>query len=117
MKIVADEGVDRQVVEELRRENHEVTYIAELAPGVSDDDVLHVANEQDALLLTTDKDFGELVFRLNRAAAGIILMRLEGLPPRRKSAVMASAIRQHGLQMRGTFSVITPGTIRIRPKR
>jgi hypothetical protein len=38
MKIVADEGVDRQVVEELRRENRELTYIAELSPGLSDDE-------------------------------------------------------------------------------
>jgi predicted nuclease of predicted toxin-antitoxin system len=64
MKIVADEGVDRQVVEALRGENHDVTYIAELAPGISDEEVLQLANERDALLLTTDKDFGELVFRL-----------------------------------------------------
>jgi hypothetical protein len=40
MTIIADEGVDRQVVEQLRRENHEVIYIAELSPGVSDDEVL-----------------------------------------------------------------------------
>jgi predicted nuclease of predicted toxin-antitoxin system len=117
MKIVADEGVDRQVVEELRSESHEVIYVAELAPGISDDEVLQLANERDALLLTTDKDFGELVFRLGRVAAGIVLMRLEGLSPPNKSAIMASAIREHGPQMCGNFSVVTSGTIRIRPKR
>lgn len=45
MKIVADEGVDRQVVEQLRRENHEVIYVAELAAGISDDEVLRLAND------------------------------------------------------------------------
>ncbi len=47
MKIVADEDVDRRVVEELRRRNHEVTYVAELAPGIKDDDVLRLENEED----------------------------------------------------------------------
>jgi len=83
MKIVADEGVDRQVVEQLRRENHEVIYVAELAPGISDDEVLQLANERGAVLLTADKDFGELVFRLNRTSGGIMLIRWQDCRPMR----------------------------------
>lgn len=116
MKIVADEGVDRQVVEQLRRENHQVIYVAELAAGIDDDEVLRLANERDAVLLTADKDFGELVFRLNRTARGIALIRLAGLPPEAKSAIVANAVREHGAQMYGCFSVITSRNIRIRPK-
>jgi predicted nuclease of predicted toxin-antitoxin system len=115
MKIVADEGVDRQIVEALRRENHEVIYVAELAPGITDDEALRLANERDAVVLTADKDFGELVFRLNRAAAGVALIRLDGLPPDMKSVIVANAIREHGPQMFGAFSVIAAGVIRIRP--
>jgi len=117
MKIVADEGVDRQVVEGLRRENHEVIYVAELAPGINDDEVLRLANDGGAVLLTADKDFGELVFRLKRVAGGIVLLRLEGFPPDMKSAIVANAIREHGLQIHGAFSVISAGAIRIRPRR
>jgi len=69
MKIVADEGVDRQIVEELGCENNDVIYVAELAPGINDDEVLQLANERDAVLLTANKDFGDLEFRLNRVAA------------------------------------------------
>ncbi len=116
MKIVADEGVDRHVVEELRRESHDVTYVAELAPGIKDEEVLQRANELDAILLTADKDFGELVFRLNRAHAGIVLIRLEGLPSEAKASIVANAVREHGAEMYGCFSVITSGNIRIRPK-
>ena len=46
MKIVADEGVDRQVVEQLRRENHQVIYVAELAAGIDDDEVLRLATNE-----------------------------------------------------------------------
>ena len=65
MKLVADESVDAQIVEGLRTSGHEVIYFAELAPGTEDRDVLAVANGSQALLLTADKDFGELVFRQN----------------------------------------------------
>ncbi|MCA1962135.1 MAG: DUF433 domain-containing protein [Desulfomonile sp.] len=54
---------------------------------------------------------------LDKLAAGIILVRLEGLPPRTKSAVVVNAIREHGSQMFGSFTVITSGAIRIRPRQ
>ena len=63
MNFLADESVDRLIVEHLRQEGHLVSYIAELGPGMADDAVLHLANQETALLLTADKDFGEMVFR------------------------------------------------------
>jgi predicted nuclease of predicted toxin-antitoxin system len=66
MNILADESVDRQIVERLRQDGHEVLYIAEMEPSIEDDLVLERANERSALLVTADKDFGELVFRDKR---------------------------------------------------
>lgn len=63
MKLPADEGVDFHVVSFLRKEGHDVRYVAELEPGISDENVLEIANDELRKLLTTDKDFGELVFR------------------------------------------------------
>ena len=56
LTFVADECVDRQIVERLRTAGHEVAYVAEMAPGVSDDEILRDANDKQALLLTADKD-------------------------------------------------------------
>ncbi len=61
MNILVDESVGQQIVARLRDDGHDVLYIAEMAPGVDDEEVLGAANEHDAL--TADKDFGELVFR------------------------------------------------------
>jgi predicted nuclease of predicted toxin-antitoxin system len=116
MNLVADEGVDRQIVERLRADNHDVVYVAELAPSISDDEVLQQANNRQAVLLTIDKDFGELVFRLNRVAAGVILIRLEGLAPTTKAGIVARVIQDHATEIVGAFSVISPGMIRIRPR-
>lgn len=60
MKILADESVDRPVVERLRESGFNVQYIAETDPSISDQEVLDIANKSKALLLTADKDFGGL---------------------------------------------------------
>lgn len=59
MNFLADEGVDRQIVERLRIEGYSVLYVAQMQPGISDDVVLDLANQYNALLITADKDFGE----------------------------------------------------------
>lgn len=55
MNFLADESVDRQIVERLRQDGHLVWYVAEMEPGISDDIVLASANQEAALLLTADK--------------------------------------------------------------
>jgi predicted nuclease of predicted toxin-antitoxin system len=79
MNLVADENIDRGIVERLRRDGHAVVWIAELSPSVSDEDVLHRATSIPAVLLTEDKDFGELVYRRGLSHAGVLLVRLEQL--------------------------------------
>ncbi len=114
MKLVADEGVDRQIVDRLRQDGHSVWYVAEMEPGIPDDRVLELANENADLLLTADKDFGELVFRQGRLAPGILLVRLAGLSPAQKAEVVASAVNRHRGELPGAFAVLTPRSFRIR---
>ena len=115
MNILADEGVDRQVVTLLRDVGHDVRYVAEMDPGVMDESVLDLANLESRTLLTADKDFGELVFRQGRIASGVILVRLAGLPAENKARIVTSAIGEHAAELApDAFAVVTPGAVRIR---
>lgn len=114
MNFLADEGVDRQIVERLRKDGHRVLYVAEMDPGMPDRSVLDVANQARAVLLTADKDFGEIVFRQRVHTLGVVLIRLAGLSPNRKAEVVASVIREHGTEILRAFTVITPSICRIR---
>jgi predicted nuclease of predicted toxin-antitoxin system len=114
VKVLADEGVDRPIVERLRTDGHDVLYIAETEPGISDDAVLAGAVEAARLLLTCDNDFGELVFREHRATSGVLLIRLAGLGATIKAQLTAAALADHGHEMAGAFAVLTPGLVRIR---
>jgi predicted nuclease of predicted toxin-antitoxin system len=114
MRFLADENIDRQSVAALRQAGHEVVYIAELDPGITDDQVLDLANREELLLLTADKDFGELVYRLHRQAHGIVLVRLAGAAAEEKAEIVGAVVRKHGQELVNAFSVITLDGIRIR---
>ncbi|HSA48451.1 MAG TPA: DUF5615 family PIN-like protein [Candidatus Competibacteraceae bacterium] len=116
MKFVADESVDFPIVERLRQDGHSVWAVVEMDSGISDDLVLDHANRQNAVLLTADKDFGELVFRLKRLNFGVVLVRLAGLPPRRKAEIVARAVEEKGEELKDAFSVITANTLRVRQR-
>ena len=105
MKILADEGVDGPIVDCLRREGHEVLYVAELDPGIDDGTILDLARREGALLVTFDKDFGEMIF---------LLLRLAGLSPQTKSDLVAGALADHAEELTGAFSVLAPGQLRLR---
>ena len=117
MNFVADEGIDRQIVERLRQDGHEILYVAEMEPGISDEEVLNRANKKGALLITTDKDFGEIVFHQNLLTiGGVVLLRLLGLSPELKAEIVSQVIESRSADLPNAFSVISPGRIRIRQR-
>jgi predicted nuclease of predicted toxin-antitoxin system len=114
LKFVADENIDRRIVERLRQYGHVVLYIAEIGAGVNDQDVLNMANKEQAVLLTADKDIGELVYRQHIVHPGVILLRLAGLLPTHKAELVARAINAHMKELVGSFVVISSRAIRLR---
>ena len=114
MNLVADESVGKSIVDKLRHNGYNVLYIAEFAPSIDDETVLYQANQNRALLLTEDKDFGELVFRQGQIHMGVVLIRLAGLSPDAKAKSILTVLANHGNEMLKAFSVISPGRVRIR---
>jgi predicted nuclease of predicted toxin-antitoxin system len=114
MNFIADEGVDIQIVQKLREAGHDVIYIAELASGTNDEDILQMASDGYRILITRDKDFGELAYRDGRAHAGIILSRLHELSSEKKAALVLKTIQDFNSVLTEAFTVLQPGKIRIR---
>jgi predicted nuclease of predicted toxin-antitoxin system len=81
---------------------------------ITDDRVLAIAEEHSRVLITGDTDFGEVVFRQGRANAGVLLLRLAGLAPERKASIISKVVLKHLPELKGAFSVVAPGQIRIR---
>lgn len=84
LKLLANENTPRLLVAELRARGHDVRWVLEEARGIADPVVLRQAVTEQRILLTGDKDFGDLVFREGRAAScGIVLLRVHGTTSQR----------------------------------
>jgi predicted nuclease of predicted toxin-antitoxin system len=111
-QIVADESVDFRIVIQLRQIGLSVYAIVEQQPSITDEEVLAIANENDALLITEDKDFGELVFRLQYPHHGILLIRITDAQEKIESVVRT--IAKHYSELLQKFSVINGDKLRIK---
>jgi predicted nuclease of predicted toxin-antitoxin system len=114
MNFVADESVDQPIVERLRAEGHDIWAVVEEERSISDDRVLEVTNQQRRVLITGDKDFGDMVFRDRRFTLGVVLVRLAGLSAALKAQIVATAVREHAQELPENFTVVAPNSIRIR---
>ncbi|MBI5621038.1 DUF5615 family PIN-like protein [Candidatus Gottesmanbacteria bacterium] len=114
MKFLADENIALAVVEHLRTLGHDVVSITELSPGVSDANVLLKALEERRILVTSDTDFGELVYHVGQKHTGIILLRLYDQRNANKIRVLKKFLKQHTSDLPEAFVVVTEKSVRIR---
>jgi len=91
-----------------------VLYVAEVVAGLSDAEVIALASREHRILLTEDKDFGELVFRRQRAVPGVILIRISTESAILKAARLALAVERYGEGLFGRYLVIEEGRFRSR---
>jgi predicted nuclease of predicted toxin-antitoxin system len=115
LRLLADENIATPLVRTLREAGIDVIYVAEFASGITDDEVLERARKEDRLLLTEDKDFGELVFRMKRELAGVIMLRLPCAPGSSHWGRLQTVLNRHGNKLKGHYTVIEKNRVRFRP--
>jgi len=114
MRFLADESCDGAVVRAMREAGHDVTSVRDTMRGASDRSVLDAARSERRLLLTEDKDFGELVFARGAPALGVLLLRY---PMAARSLVARRVIdfvAVRGAELDGCFVVIEASRTRVR---
>ncbi len=115
MRFLANENFPGDAVAELRRRGHEVAWILEETPGISDPDVLARAQAEGCLLLTFDKDFGELAFRAGLpASSGIVLFRISVPSVEHTVRITVTALESRP-DWAGHFAVVEDDQIRLTP--
>ncbi len=115
---MADESCAGPVIRALRDAGHEVIAIAEVAKGTPDERVIESAFDRGRVLITEDRDFGELVYARSRSTAGVMFVKFHGRARRAKSAAVVEAAKL-GARLRNGFTVVEPGRVRVgrRPPR
>jgi predicted nuclease of predicted toxin-antitoxin system len=110
-----DECVTAELVEHLRAAGHDVAYVAELTPSMSDEQVIDRAWDENRLLLTEDKDFGELVFHRGRSVPGLVFLRIGSGRHQLKWSRLQAVIVGLGERLIGRHTVIDESRFRSRP--
>jgi predicted nuclease of predicted toxin-antitoxin system len=113
MHLVADESCDFSVVRALRAVPHDVIAVAESMSGATDEQVIELARSQRRLLLTEDKDFGQLVYSASKLSSGVLLIRY---PVSARSSLSHSVVQllaDQGDALYGCFAVVEPGRVRL----
>jgi predicted nuclease of predicted toxin-antitoxin system len=115
MKFLVDESTGSAVAEYLRSAGHDVLAVAEAMPQSEDPDILARAAGEGRIIVTNDKDFGELIFRSGKAHHGVLLLRLHDESSTNRVSVVKSVIEQYIDRLVGCFTVATEVGVRIRP--
>ena len=114
MNLVADESVDSGIISLLRQMGITVVSISEISSGIKDSEVLKIASKNQYLLITEDKDFCELAYRLKLVHHGILLIRLSDTPRKERIVIVSDTIGKHYDQLLRNFSVISKTGLRIK---
>jgi hypothetical protein len=115
MRFLADENFPGSAVRGLSADEHDVVWVRTERPGSSDRDVLAWAARENRIVLTFDKDFGELAYRAGLpAGSGVVLFRIP-MPASADAGARLTARITERDDWAGHFSVIEPARIRMRP--
>lgn len=114
MKFLVDESVEDGVVKYLRNAQHNTVSVSELSPGLRDVEVLSLAWREKRILITNDKDFGELIVRFGQPHAGVILFRLFQENAASKIASLRKILEKHASVLPRSFVIVSLRTVRIR---
>ncbi|MBN1459856.1 MAG: DUF5615 family PIN-like protein [Armatimonadetes bacterium] len=115
MRFLVDENIHAALVEWLRSAGHDVLYAAESLSGHPDEVLLEVARCEERILVTDDKDFGELVFHRRLVSEGILLIRLSSPQIEERLRRLGEVWRAIETHLGGRFVVLGDNKVRIRP--
>ncbi|MCY3818723.1 MAG: DUF5615 family PIN-like protein [Gammaproteobacteria bacterium] len=114
MKLLANENIPLATVKALREAGEDVLSVTEASPGASDEAIIRWARREGRVVVTFDRDYGELVFNQRLPPpAGVLYMRFEPESPTEPAAFIAR-LKQEGVELEGRFTMINRDGIRQR---
>ena len=113
LKFLIDIGVGKKVEQWLKDIGYDVKAVRDSDPKAEDDTILKTAVSESRMVVTMDKDFGELVFKSGRAHSGVLILRLENANGNEKVEAVKTILSAHGDKLYRKFCVFQAGRLRI----
>jgi predicted nuclease of predicted toxin-antitoxin system len=113
MRFLVDECVGTSVSEYLQSNGHIVFSIFDHWRGADDEELLQKSVFENYILITSDKDFGEMIFKSNKKHKGVILIRCQPNNYKQKIIVLAKLLTNYADKLENNFVVVTNENVRI----
>ena len=113
MKFIVDESTGKSIADFLR-EKHDTVFVGTEMKSASDSDIMERALSEDRVIVTNDKDFGELAIREGKDAEGILLLRLQIETPENKKKALENLLEEHREKIRGNLLIAREDQIKTR---
>lgn len=117
MKFLVDQSAGARVLTTLRALGHDAVIVSQIMPANAEDaDILARAVAEERIIVTNDKDFGEMVFRSRKQHKGVLLFRLRDESAENRGQVAERVVTNLGTRLENAFTVASEGAVRIRAK-
>ena len=114
LKFLVDVGVGKKVEQWLRDNGYDVKTVRDVNPKAKDSEILSLAVSDARMVITMDKDFGELVYNSGKSHSGVIILRLEDADGDKKAKVIKKILYEHSDKIQNRFCVFQEGKLRIK---
>lgn len=114
MKFLVDVGVSKKVEKWLKEKGYDVKAVRDINPKAKDSEILHIAVREGRIVITMDKDFGELVYNSGEKHSGVLLLRLEDANGEQKVEIIKKILREYADKIETKFCVFQDGRLRIK---
>ena len=113
LKFLVDVGVGKKVEEWLKENGYDVKTVRSIDPKVKDTEILKIAISESRMVITMDKDFGELVYKSGKSHAGVLILRIGDANGNEKAELIRKILHEYEDKMKNRFCVFQDGRLRI----
>jgi predicted nuclease of predicted toxin-antitoxin system len=115
LKFLVDVNIEKPIINFLIKKGFDIKCVVDIDKKMTDYSVCEIANTEQRVLITNDKDFGEIVFFQKRISSGIILLRIKGGDASEKILLLEKLLDNHYGKIINHFVVITKEKFRFMP--
>jgi len=113
LKFIVDECTGSNVAGWLKQKGFEIYDVYAENKGADDEWILEKSFKENYIVITNDKDFGELVFRKGKGHRGVIFLRLQKETDENKISTISKVIKRFGNQLSTSFVVASEDFVRV----
>lgn len=114
LRFLIDESSGRKLFLFLISIGYDAKFVSDIMPSEEDNNILAFAEKENRIIITNDKDFGELIFRFNKTSSGVILLRLNNNKPENRITYLLEVLYKYSNKLMSSFTVVTEAGVRIR---